>query len=49
MSEPNFQDRFFLAAEQVYAQIERGEVPGGDVEAALMQAHADASSDGGEQ
>jgi hypothetical protein len=45
MTEPSFQDRFFLAAEQVYAQIERGEVPGGDVEAALMQAHADASSD----
>jgi hypothetical protein len=39
----------FLASEAVYAQIERGEVPGGDVEAALMQAHADASSDGGEQ
>jgi hypothetical protein len=45
MNEPTFQDRFFLAAEQVYAQIERGEVPDGDVEAALMQAHADASSD----
>jgi hypothetical protein len=45
MSELNFQDRFFLAAERVYAQIERGEVPGGDVEAALMQAQADASSD----
>jgi hypothetical protein len=45
MSEPNFQDRMFLASEAVYAQIERGEVPGGDVEAALMQAHADASQE----
>ncbi|MEU3161807.1 hypothetical protein ABZ753_31045 [Streptomyces griseoincarnatus] len=42
MSE-NFQDRMFLAGEAVYAAIERGEVD--NVEAALMQAQADASDD----
>lgn len=40
MSE-SFQDRMFLAGEAVYAAIERGEVD--DVDAALMQAQADAS------
>jgi hypothetical protein len=45
MSEPTFEDRMFLASEAVYQQIVNGSVPGGDVEAALMQAHADASSD----
>ncbi|MFF3511552.1 hypothetical protein [Streptomyces sp. NPDC002573] len=43
MAEPNFEDRVFLASEAVYARIERGEAT--DVEAELMQAHADASSD----
>lgn len=42
MSEPNFQDRLFLASQAVYEQIVRGEHP--DVEAALMQAQFDASS-----
>ncbi|MGQ5576741.1 hypothetical protein [Streptomyces sp. ECR3.8] len=43
MSEPNFSDRMFLAGEAVYAQIEQGQVD--DVQAALMQAQADASDD----
>lgn len=43
MSEPTFNDRMFLAGEAIYAAIERGEHP--DVEAALMQAQFDASSD----
>lgn len=41
MSEPTFEDQMFLASEAVYAQIERGQCQ--DVEAALMQAQADAS------
>ena len=43
MSEPTFSDRMFLASEAVYAALERGEVD--DVEAALMQAQVDASTD----
>lgn len=39
----NFQDRMFMAGEAVYAAIERGEVQ--DVEAALMDAHAQASEE----
>lgn len=45
MDEPTFQDRMFLGSEAVYEQIQRGEHP--DVEAALMDAQANAS-DGGE-
>ena len=45
MPEPTFQDRHFLASEAVYARIERGEVT--DVEAELLQAHADASTEEG--
>jgi hypothetical protein len=37
-----FQDRFFQASQDVYDAMVRGEVP--DVEAALMQAHQDASA-----
>lgn len=43
MTDPNFNDRMFLASEAVYASIERGEHP--DVDAALMDAQLDASAD----
>jgi len=43
MADPNFQDRFFLAAEAVYASIERGEHP--DVPAALIEAQVNASEE----
>jgi hypothetical protein len=43
MTDPNFNDRMFLASEAVYASIERGECP--DPEAALLQAQTDTSTD----
>ncbi|MEV3988247.1 hypothetical protein AB0J57_05010 [Streptomyces sp. NPDC049837] len=41
--DPNYQDRQFMASEAVYAQIEQGQVQ--DVQAALMDAHLQASGD----
>ena len=43
MADPTFQDRHFMASEAVYEQIVQGQVP--DVEAALMDAHLQASAD----
>lgn len=43
MADPTFADRMFMGSEAVYASIERGEHP--DVQAALMQAQADASEE----
>ena len=40
---PTFTDRMFAASEDVYARIERGQVT--DVEAELLQAHTDASTE----
>lgn len=46
MPDPNFADRMFLAGEATYQAIERGEYTNpAQVEAALMQAQADASTD----
>jgi hypothetical protein len=40
----DFQQRMLQAGEDVYTAIERGEIT--DVEAALMDAHLDASTEG---
>ncbi|WP_393075201.1 hypothetical protein [Streptomyces sp. LN704] len=46
MAEPTFQDRMFLASEDVRARYERGELVGADaVTAALHEAQLAASSD----
>ncbi|MFD8949436.1 hypothetical protein ACFV0B_11335 [Streptomyces xanthophaeus] len=43
--DPGFEARMHDASQTVYQQIVNGGVPGGDVEAALMDAHLNASSD----